>query len=55
MAANAKWYVIHTYSGYENKVAATIEKTVENRKLHDLICAVNVPVETVVEVKDGKS
>ncbi len=54
MAGNAKWYVIHTYSGYENKVAATIEKTVENRKLHDLICAVNVPVETVVEVKDGK-
>ncbi len=54
MAGNAKWYVIHTYSGYENTVVATIEKTVENRKLHDLICAVNVPVETVVEVKDGK-
>lgn len=53
MAGNAKWYVIHTYSGYENKVAATIEKAVENRKLHDLIYAVNVPVEKVVEVKDG--
>ena len=54
MAGNAKWYVIHTYSGYENKVAATIEKAVENRKLHDLISAVSVPVEKVVEVKEGK-
>ena len=54
MAEPAKWYVIHTYSGYENKVAATIEKTVENRKLHDLIQAVNVPMETVVEVTDSK-
>lgn len=54
MAESAKWYVIHTYSGYENKVAATIEKAVENRKLHDLIHAVNVPVETVVEIKDSK-
>ena len=54
MAESAKWYVIHTYSGYENKVAATIEKAVENRKLHDLIYSVSVPVETVVEIKDGK-
>ena len=54
MAESAKWYVIHTYSGYENKVAATIEKAVENRKLHDLIHAVSVPVENVVEIKDGK-
>lgn len=54
MAESAKWYVIHTYSGYENKVAATIEKAVENRKLHDLIHAVSVPVETVIEIKDGK-
>ena len=54
MSESAKWYVIHTYSGYENKVAATIEKTVENRKLHDLIHAVSVPVETVTEIKDGK-
>lgn len=54
MAENAKWYVIHTYSGYENKVAATIEKTVENRRLHDLIHQVNVPMETVTEIgEDG--
>ena len=45
MSDNAKWYVIHTYSGYENKVAATIEKAVENRKLQDLIHMVKVPVE----------
>mgnify|MGYP000526403317 CR=1 FL=1 len=50
-----KWYVLHTYSGYENKVASSIEKAVENRKLHDLIPAVNIPTETVTEVKDGKS
>jgi transcriptional antiterminator NusG len=43
------WYVVHTYSGYENKVATNIEKIVENRGLEDLILAVNVPVETVVE------
>ena len=54
MAESAKWYVVHTYSGYENKVATTIEKAVENRKLHDLIHEVNVPVETVVEIKDSK-
>ncbi len=53
MSDNARWYVIHTYSGYENKVAATIEKAVENRKLHDLIHTVKVPMETVVEVKDN--
>ena len=51
----ARWYVVHTYSGYENKVASSIEKAVENRKLHDLIQAVNIPTEKVVEVKDGKS
>ncbi len=50
MSAEAKWYVVHTYSGYENKVAANIEKAVENRKLFDQIFAVKVPVETVVEV-----
>ena len=43
------------YSGYENKVASSIEKAVENRRLHDLITAVNIPTEKVVEVKDGKS
>ena len=43
------WYVVHTYSGYENKVATNIEKIVENRGLENLILAVNVPIETVVE------
>ena len=51
----AKWYVIHTYSGYENKVAQNIEKVVENRKLHDLIREVRVPTETVDEITDGKT
>lgn len=46
------WYVVHTYSGYENKVASNIEKIVENRGLHDLILAVNVPVEKVVETTE---
>ena len=54
MSDNARWYVVHTYSGYENKVAATIQKTVENRKLHDLVCEVRVPMEEVVEVTDSK-
>ena len=54
MSENAKWYVVHTYSGYENKVAATIEKTVENRRLQDLILAVNVPLETVIEISENK-
>ena len=54
MSENAHWYVVHTYSGYENKVAATIEKTVENRKLHDLIQTIFVPVEEVTEVTDSK-
>lgn len=49
----AKWYVVHTYSGYENKVKANIEKTVENRNLEDQILKVVVPQETVVEVKNG--
>lgn len=54
MAETAKWYVIHTYSGYENKVASNIEKAVESRRLHDLIPEVRVPTETVVEIKDEK-
>ena len=54
MADEAKWYVIHTYSGYENKVATTIEKTVENRGLQNLICGVMIPTETVAELKDNK-
>jgi len=54
MAEDAKWYVVHTYSGYENKVAATVEKTVENRKLHDLIQQVSVPTHEVTEVENAK-
>lgn len=55
MSETAKWYVVHTYSGYENKVASSIEKAVENRKLHDLIPTVNIPVEMVTEVTNGKT
>ena len=54
MSEAAKWYVVHTYSGYENKVASNLETTVENRQLHDLIQEIRVPTETVTEVKDGK-
>ncbi len=50
----ALWYVIHTYSGYENKVKATLEQIVENRGIHDLIQEVSVPTEETVEIKDGK-
>lgn len=55
MSEAAKWYVIHTYSGYENKVAQNIEKVVENRKLHDLIIEVRVPTEKVTEITDNKT
>ena len=55
MAEEAKWYVVHTYSGYENKVADNIEKVVENRKLQHLIQEVMVPTEIVTEVKDNKT
>ncbi len=51
--AEANWYVVHTYSGYENKVKADIEKTIENRKLGDQILDVVVPMQDVVEVKNG--
>ena len=54
MAYESRWYVGHTYSGYENKVASNLETTVENRQLHDLIQESRVPTETVTEVKDGK-
>lgn len=50
----AKWYVVHTYSGYENKVASSLEAVIENRNLRDMIQDVTIPVETVVEIKDGK-
>jgi len=49
----AKWYVVHTYSGYENKVKADIEKTIENRGLHDTILEVSVPMSEEVVLKDG--
>ena len=51
--ADANWYVVHTYSGYENKVKANIEKTIENRKLQDQILEVSVPLETAYEIKNG--
>ena len=55
MADEAKWYVVHTYSGYENKVASNLEKVVENRQLQDLIKEIRVPTETVTEIReDGK-
>ena len=54
MGEKARWYVVHTYSGYENKVKATHEKTIENRNLQDSIHFVEVPTEEVVEEKDGK-
>ena len=53
MADNAKWYVAHTYSGYENTVAASIEKAVENRGMRDLIHEVNIPMETVTEITEN--
>ena len=49
----ASWYVVHTYSGYENKVKANIEKTIENRHLQEHILEVRVPVQEVVELKNG--
>ncbi len=51
--ADAKWYVVHTYSGYENKVKANIEKTIENRKLQDQILEVSVPLQEAIELKNG--
>ncbi|MCL2015931.1 MAG: transcription termination/antitermination protein NusG [Defluviitaleaceae bacterium] len=52
--ADSQWYVVHTYSGYENKVEANIKKIVENRGMHDLIDKVVVPVQDVIEVKGGR-
>ena len=51
--SEANWYVVHTYSGYENKVKANIEKTIENRHLEDQILEVRVPMQDVVEVRNG--
>lgn len=50
----AHWYVAHTYSGYENKVKASIEATVENRHMEDIVLEVSVPTQEVTEMKDGK-
>ena len=50
----SKWYVVHTYSGYENKVKANIEKIIENRGMQDQIHEVSVPVQDVVEIKNGQ-
>ena len=51
--AEAKWYVVHTYSGYENKVKANLEKTIANRHLEEEILEVRVPMEDIVEVRNG--
>ena len=53
MAEAAKWYVVHTYSGYENTVKATIEKTVQSRQLQEQIITVAIPMETVTEITDA--
>ena len=53
MAETAKWYVVHTYSGYENTVKATIEKTIESRQLQDRILAISIPLETVTEITES--
>lgn len=55
MSGEARWFIIHTYSGYENKVAENIGKIVENRKMHDKILGVNIPLEKVVEVKNDQT
>ena len=53
MADNANWYVVHTYSGYENTVKATIEKYIDNRHLQDMIHEISIPMETVTEITDN--
>ena len=55
MSDEAKWYVVHTYSGYENAVAATIEKAAENRKMLDQIIELKIPTETVTEVHESQT
>ena len=52
--SEANWYVVHTYSGYENKVKSNIDKTIENRHLEDQILEVRVPMEDVVELKNRR-
>ena len=53
MAEAARWYVVHTYSGYENTVKATIEKTVQSRQLQEQILTISIPMETVTEITDS--
>ena len=53
MAENARWYVVHTYSGYENAVKTTIEKLITNRHLEDMIVDIQIPMETVTEITDA--
>ena len=53
MTEAAKWYVVHTYSGYENTVKATIEKTVQSRQLQDQILVISIPMETVTEITEA--
>ncbi len=55
MPEAAKWYVVHTYSGYESKVCTNLEKMVENRNMQDLILETKVPLQTVTEIKDNKT
>ena len=54
MSERARWYVVHTYAGYENKLKAHLEKTIENRNLEHLLLDILVPLEYVIEEKDGK-
>ena len=54
MSLDTRWYVVHTYSGYENKVATNIEKMVENRKMQDQILEVKIPTEIVTDVEKKK-
>ena len=53
MADNAKWYVAHTYSGYENAVKAAIEKSVVNRNMEDMVLQIAIPMETVTEITES--
>ena len=55
MSIDTRWYVVHTYSGYENKVATNIEKMAENRKMQDQILEVTIPVETVTDIEKNKT
>ncbi len=54
MAEEMKWYVVHTYSGYENKIKANLEKIVDNRGLQDYIVDIVIPMEKQIEIKEGK-